>query len=358
MDTFLPISATTAEPDPSDARTRHGLLAGGTFLMPAEEARAAVDRAAEWNSSLKPYNAFEVYLVDQMAANSIRIQGCQHQEHGLRSRNAIRAKLRWDEDRGLAAEEMGAKLSRDPARFARRLQATLQGCDWMIDRWSRLGRILEAKGIWNEAQTALALDLLGVPKDLRDEPNPLEGAADDRREVVRVEVQRLECLKSKGLDVLDGHERDAAESGFGPDPDGDLAAIRRFERTCSRRFEWARGQLKAGRHGYPPDGPTSPWAGPRPDTAPTATAPPRQTEEQLREQARAALAPGAECPAAATAAVAPAPAAPPAPPEQAAVGGPGATRPADLLRKLYTLAVPTVNRHSRRSQAAHGRRNG
>jgi len=171
MDTLLPISATLADPDATDARTRHALLAGGTFLMPAEEARAAVDRAAEWNSSLKPFNAFEVYLVDQMAANSVRIEGCQHHERGIRSRNAIRAKLRWDEDRRLVAEEMGAKLARDPARFAGRLQATLQGCEWMIDRWGRLGRILEAKGAWTEAQTALALDLLGVPKDLRDETN-------------------------------------------------------------------------------------------------------------------------------------------------------------------------------------------
>ncbi len=365
MDLVLPITEPSPEWAMPAARLRFEALAGGRFLLPNEEAGAALVRASEWNSSLKPYNAYEVFLVDQMAANGVRMEGCQHQERGLRSRNAIRAKLRWDEDRRLAAEEFGAKLSQAPARFALRLQGSAQGCDWMIDRWGRLGRILDAKGTWNPAQTALALDLLGIPVELRDGPNPLDGDTAERLEVVRAEVHRLEGLKSRGLTVLDAHERDAAEAGFGPDHDGEIAAVRRYERSCSRRFEWARGQLKAGRHGYHPEGPGTDGHRTATAPAPTFPSPPSPREAEMREQLRAIAARRAEPQQVAAASamppegvVAPAPSLiVEAPPAISIASRP--TSPANRLRELLK-GGPTApgNRHDRRCRAANARRNG
>jgi len=357
MDTTPAIAATTADPAHADARRRHKALAGAVFLMPAEEAAAAIQRAAEWNSSLKPFNAFEVFLVDQMAGNSIRMEGCQHHERGTRSRHAIRAGLRWDEDRKLATEELGAKLPKAPAKVARQLQSTARGCDWMIDRWGRLLGILDAVGAWDGAQTALAFDLLGVPADLRTGPSPLAEGAESRREVARAEVDRLRSLKAGGLTALDGHERDAAMSGFGPDHNGELAAIRRYERACSRRFEWARGQLKAGRHGCRPDGQQPGWIGPRAESAAPAPSPtpPRPPDEPPREQARSGPARREEPRAASPIVAVPAP----APDRSPAVENPNRTT--HLLRDLFSVAVPLPaagNRHSRRAQAAHDRRNG
>jgi len=337
---------TRPESDAADARARHEALTGGRFLLPNEEAAAASERAAEWNSSLKPYNAFEVFLVDHIAENSIRIEGCRHHARSLRSRHAMRAGLRWEEDRKLDAEELGAKLPKAPGRVGRKLRSTRQGCDWMIRRWEGLGRILDANGTWTEAQTALALDLLGVPAELRDGPPPLGDGVDDRRERVRDEVEQLRLLRGQGLDILDGHDRDAAISGFGPDHNGELAAVRRDERACSRRFEWAREQLKAGRHAYHPDGPNPGRSSPNPGPAPSSASP-RPTEDQIRDRLNGTIAKGEERPAAASA------------PQPAAVAVSPPSVMGNIVQSLYTLKELGVgNRHDRRAQAAAGRRNG
>src|SRR5260370_41549208 len=80
---------------------------------------------------------------------------------------ATRAQLCWDQDRRLEAEDLAARLRRDPSRNALKLQRTSQGCALMIARWQALGRILRETGTWTEAQRSLALDLLGVPPELR-----------------------------------------------------------------------------------------------------------------------------------------------------------------------------------------------
>src|SRR5262249_59418306 len=95
---------------------------------------------------------------------------------------ARRAQLRWDADRRLAAEQLAAKLAKDPAQTSRLLRRTKQGCELLIERWEDLGRILREVGGWTDPQRGLALDLLGVPAELRDgttavDPPPCEADA-------------------------------------------------------------------------------------------------------------------------------------------------------------------------------------
>src|SRR3981081_1579271 len=68
---------------------------------------------------------------------------------------ATRAKLCWDQDRRLEAEDLAARLRRDPSRNALKLQRTSQGSALMIERWEALGRILRETGTWTEAQRSL-----------------------------------------------------------------------------------------------------------------------------------------------------------------------------------------------------------
>ena len=199
-------------------------------LAPDLEIAAAKGRAEFWNSSLKPHDAFEVYLVDQVAAQSVRIDRCQHQERAVRRLHAKRANLRWDEDRRNAAEALGARLAQNPPLFARKLDGTKQGCEWLIARWEGLGAALAANGDWDAAQSSLALDLLGVPAALRNGPTPLDGDSGARLALVRAEVDRLKSLNARAMAELDDCERELALQGFGPDLDGQLSAIRRFER--------------------------------------------------------------------------------------------------------------------------------
>jgi len=284
MDLTTPIAAVAAAHRPGPAPTWN-------VIPPHEEAGAAADRAAEWNSSLRPFTAFDVFLVDQIAVNSVRMERCQNHERTTRTRNARRAALRWQVDRELAAEELGAKLPKSPTRVARKLRATKQGCQWLLSRWEGLGGILDAAGDWDEAQRSLALDLLGTPREFRAGPGPLPGDLDGRRALILAEVGALRDAIRDSLAELDASEREAAEMGFGADHDGELASIRRFERTCTRRLEWAREQLRPGRRVGRVGGEASPLPPQPPATAPAASpavAPRPPIEEQWRESMRAA----------------------------------------------------------------------
>jgi len=356
MDLATPIAAVSAAPRrPSPT---------WNLILPGDEGQAASDRASQWNSSLRPFDAFDVYLVDQIAANSVRIERCQNHERTTRSRNARRASLRWQQDRRLAAEELGARLPKGPARVANRLRATRQGCEWLIARWEGLGRALEAKGDWDPSQKSMVLDLLGIAPDLREGPSPLDLDLEGRRALIRAEIALLRGEIEGSLAELDEDEREAAEMGFGPDHDGEIASVLRLERTCTRRLEWARDHLRSGRRGNHPDGPGS---RDRFTYAPPSAAPPSPSAEEeryraavlamaARKQAEAAPSPTV-VPVAVPVEATPAPEPVEAPtvvrPEPMPVrpASPAARNPVDALR-----AAASTNRRERRAQAAIARR--
>ena len=257
------------------------------------EAEAAARLAAEWNSSLKPFDSFEVRLVDDIALQSVRIDRCRQQQRDLRAQRAHRAARRWDDDRRDEAEALGATLAKSPALVARQLRRTRQGCDWIIARWGRLLAALDDVGDWDPAQLRLAFDLLGVPAEFREGPTPLAIDRAGRASLVRVQVETIEREKSEVLDEIERDERSRAVKGDGPDEGGELAALLRREQMFACRFEWSKDQLKKGRHAHPTL--NGPGGGRPPIVSPTAPpAPPRcpeRTEEEWRQvtQARAAI---------------------------------------------------------------------
>ena len=217
------------------------------FTLPHEEAEAADRLAAEWESSLRPFDNFECDLLRKIGVHSVRITRCQHHERALRTLHATRARLRWDEDRRTAAEATASRLPKAPSLVVAKLAATKQGCDWLIDRWEGLGRLLASDQNWDKSQESLAMDLLGVAPEFRRGPTPLDGDLDARRGLVRAEVDRLHALNARAMIEMDAAEREMAVQGFGPDHDGQLAEVRRFERSCTRGLEWSRNQLRSYR---------------------------------------------------------------------------------------------------------------
>ena len=134
----------------------------------------------------------------------------------LRSRFA-----NWEEDEQLAAVELGRRLGDDPEAAVAQLKRSSAGCDWLIGRWRLLGNGLstaEEGGpgcTWTDADLALALDLLGRPRELRhlDEwPG------------------RLESLRAEARSGSDGGR-------------GRAAGDRRRRRSPS----WRRGMRRCGR---------------------------------------------------------------------------------------------------------------
>ena len=225
---------------------KHG-LAGSGIVLPEDEAEAVNERWAQWQSSLKPDDAYSDWMVERIACAAIRLERCEHHERALLELAAARAGRDWDLERQLAAEALGEALPKSPARVALELRRTGAGCAWLKARWEALGAILEAGKTWEEAQRSLALDLLGTPPALRAGTTPADAEAPSLRALVAAELARLAAIDRDALAEADADDRTAAELGFGP-VDRELALVRRYARSLTRQIGEFRRQLKlAGR---------------------------------------------------------------------------------------------------------------
>lgn len=228
----------------------HG-LSGAGVVRAEGEAEAVRERMAEWHSSLRPFDAYQSWLLEVVAAESLRIERCRAREMAIREEAALQAEEAWDEDRRREAEEVAAGFGTNPGLAIARLRSNAAGCRLLLGWWLALGRALEA-GDWDQAQAALAMDLLGVPPALRSGvASPLDpglgrgrGRAEHRRRIVAAEVGRLERLLAEVMTARDERKRQAAALGFTADEGRDLAQVRRYEGACMHRLQWARAQIR------------------------------------------------------------------------------------------------------------------
>ncbi len=217
---------------------KHGFAGAGVVVVQEEE-ELIEQCEAEWHSSLKPNNAFEMHLAHRIAVEAVRVDQTHRAARYLRGRLADRASVCWDADQRLTAEKLGKTLPRDPAIVAIQLAQTPQGCDWLLERWEALERALVAHGVWTPEQKARALDLLGTALDLRDlptklDPFPGEDAAATCLTVARGAIAHLRQYRER-LQPLDDAERAAALKGNATIPHPSLALLHRYEAACQRR---------------------------------------------------------------------------------------------------------------------------
>jgi hypothetical protein len=271
---------------------KHGNAGDGTVL-PDDETEKVKQRVAEWAAVVRPVSTLEAFYVAQMATESVRVERCQRDERVLLLRRAAWAESGWDEDRRHAAEELGARLPRDPARTVGRLRQTSQGCDWLLERWHMLAQSLQEENPWDGARRALALDLLGIPAALRDGGTPLDidtdtGAVAHQSALAAERIAELEQLKADVMDDRDEVEREAAVEGVGTGDaatERSLALNRRYESACQHRLDRALRLLLSGRlteRTATPSEPVpaaAPSDGPRPvEIRPTPPAPAARAE--------------------------------------------------------------------------------
>ncbi|WZO97856.1 hypothetical protein EP7_004908 [Isosphaeraceae bacterium EP7] len=234
----------------------HG-LAGAGIVVPEQDAQAVRERAEQWNSSLRPYNAFEINLVETIAVESLRIERCRIEDRLARDFRARKAAHCWSEERKVAIEREASALSAKPAATANLLATSAPGCDWLIDRWRLLGHALDKSGVWTDEQHTLALDLLGIAGALRDLPNPTdadegESLLEHRQCLVDDQLERLLTLKDDGHDDIEEEHREAAMQGLNTVDDPKLILLRRYETASLRRMRWALDLLNKGK-GLPND---------------------------------------------------------------------------------------------------------
>jgi hypothetical protein len=287
---------------------KHG-LAGDGVVLPDDETAKVNERIAAWAAVIQPASPIDSYFVAQFATESVRVELCQREERILLLRRAAWAESGWDEDRRLAAEELGARLGKDPALVVRRLRQTSQGCDWLLQRWQGLNLSLEAGRSWDDDQRRLALDLLGFPAEFRGGPTPADPGPDEgpaacipQLAMVTEQMFELRRLKAEVMDDRDDVERDGATRGILPgdaQTERELALTRRYERACQRRLDEARRLLFSGRlheHSALKPHPDSIPA-PDPASGPEPVSPPSVAASPLPEAPSAPEPSPAPCPA-------------------------------------------------------------
>jgi hypothetical protein len=232
---------------------KHGLAGEGIVADPATSA-AIEERKMEWASGYPTLTPEGDWTFHKLISSSFQIDRAEASMDVHKREFAARAEHAWDEDHRLEAEIVAARMARNPGLALRTLEANRHGAELLIDRWNRLGNALDTAGDWNEVEREHALDLLGIPADLRRGGTPVdfpEGADPiaSRRAIVRFQVERLTIRKAESLEPLDEMHRAYAEATFGAELSRIGRQIWRYQREALNRFLRARRELRT------PDGP-------------------------------------------------------------------------------------------------------
>ncbi len=205
------------------------------------------------------------------------------------------------------ASELGRKVGDDPEGVVTRLRCSSAGCDWLSGRWMLLGNGLSTaveggpSCAWTDADLALALDLLGVSKELRhldDQTARLERlcaqarsgsheCVTELRQIVATEIAELDRRRDEAWEGVEQPQLQDWCSGLEIDPGPEGTRLRRYDLAADRLFRSAWTKLERLRkergepfiqrceHGYaagyaaPPD----PRAVPIPEPVPPAPVP-------------------------------------------------------------------------------------
>ncbi len=228
---------------------KHGLAAE----LPSIEAGHSpefLDRRAKWSAEFSPVGEAGQWAMDRAVAASFRIEQCEKAIDGVIDASRERATLAWDQDQAFEAATIAGRLARDPVLASRQLETGRAGVALLIEMWLRLVEALQAEGGWSESDASRALDLLGVPPDLRSGRTPIDGPegsdlAEFRRALALDEVARLQGLHDEVMVELDDIERDRAMAGGGALLSKPAKLLLRYERDAWRRYRESIREVQA-----------------------------------------------------------------------------------------------------------------
>jgi len=215
-------------------------LAGESGHVEAKLAEAFDARREAWDAQFQPVGESANLTLDRMVAASLRLDQCDRAIDAVIARYSARAVAAWDGDRRLEAAEIASGLAKDPEVVTLKLEATAQGCAIMIGYWDRLGEAADARRPWTDAEAAIALDLLAVPRAFRDGPTAIDprknaDVFDHRRDLAIRELTRLRAVAGRLIpfDTLDRRQAEAGDVALLTAP---AQLLIRYERDAHRRL--------------------------------------------------------------------------------------------------------------------------
>jgi hypothetical protein len=260
---------------------KHGLCC--SVVVP-ESLELVQQRSIEFYCTLKPQNEMHLWMVNQAALFSVRIDRSQRIERRVRDKMALRAELTWDDDRSFEVEIVARSLAKDPSATVEALRRTSHGCEWMMKRWAMLAYVADTQA-WTEEQNRLAFDLLATPAAFRPGQQPgividLEGrvieGADDPAAVARREIAALKERREVVGDI-DEVDRALAASDLTNEGDPELRRLRRYESELHSRMKWCLNQINTpSPHRFPNPSLRPSWVA---DPEPIPKAEPKSADE-------------------------------------------------------------------------------
>jgi hypothetical protein len=218
--------------------TTHGLR-GEPGIVPPHLADSVANHTANLVAAYHPEGEQQLWMIGQAADAAARLDFCQLQIRALHAEQRRRAEVCWDEDRDRDLFALVARLPKDPARVARRLRNSAQGCLWMLGRWSVLGQAAAEQRRWTEPQIHQAFHLLGIADDQRAEHPYIgpEADPDELAEIVTEQVEALQSLYDEAMGPLDQKERELASLGIPLRASAEMNTLVRYEARLRRQFQ-------------------------------------------------------------------------------------------------------------------------
>jgi hypothetical protein len=225
-------------------------MAGASAMVEAGLSAEFEERRAKWAEVHSPEDEAGRWALDRAVAASLRIETCERALEELTKHGRERARLAWDQDRTLEAATIAARLAREPVLASRQLETSWAGVQLLIDLWHRLLEALDTPEGWSDSDASKALDLLGIPADLRSGWTPIDGPegcdlAAFRRELALEEVARLQELRDEVMGPLDELEHRQAMAGDVTLLSKPAKLVLRYERDAWRRYRESIKQVQA-----------------------------------------------------------------------------------------------------------------
>jgi hypothetical protein len=237
----------------------HGLSA--SKCLRDDERERIAERTAELEADLRPEGPEQKRHVGEIAAADVRIEMCDLDEENWRYHRAERAEYYWEEDRQAEAQDLIAKIDRDPAGTVRKLRQSLHGARRLREGFAALAGLIAHPAVGAPARPLeqvsreRCFDLMGLEPEERggEGTSPLdlpEGQAGDdaalaahQAAVIAAQIARLDALTSEKYQKLDEQNRQETMLGNFPGIDKQTRLIRRYRSEAERRRDRHRAEL-------------------------------------------------------------------------------------------------------------------
>lgn len=228
---------------------KHG-LSGSGLILPEKEARKARRREDDLVSEYRPRDRTEALLVKKMAIHSVKAEQAYQIQIEIRTRAVERARDHWRTDRRANINKLTARIASEPDRIVRLLFQSLDGVEWLLERWRYLQGAADSETGWDEDQRKIALDLMGIPLEFQENP-PIPVSSPDPVERKRIQTELAQARASEieqmhlvNAQRSDDSDRDRALRGCESATDRELLLYRRYERDAWRHFDQACADLR------------------------------------------------------------------------------------------------------------------